>query len=128
MAITETDLASERRKYPRWNIDLPVKYLTKASFRKYGRTANASEGGLLVHLPEEMKVGQDLTLQLFFVSGSELNTLEATVQVVWKGVHVKRDWTWDYRTGVSFKHISPGDMTKLKDFLVSLAQKETYTS
>ena len=128
MPITETSLASERRKYARWNIDLPVKYATKTSFHQYGRTVNASEGGLLVHLKEEMGIGQHLALQLFLVSGSKLNTLDATVEVVWKGVHLRKDWAWDYRTGVTFKHISPDDMTKLKDFLVNLAQKETYTS
>ena len=75
-----------------------------------------------------MGIGQRLILQLFFPSGSTLNVLDASVQVVWKGVHVRKDWAWDYRTGVSFVEIFQENMAEFKNFLVGLAQKPPYIS
>lgn len=121
MELLEKNIATEKRKYPRINVDLPIKYSRAKLFFRYGLAANASEGGLLVYLPEEMRIGQRLVLKLFFPSHSEFNTFETFVQVVWKDIHLRKDWTWDYRTGVKFVDISPEDMTQLKNYLVSIA-------
>jgi len=111
----------EKRKHPRFNIDLPIEYYQVDSTTHHnGRAINASEGGLLLYLPEQMEIGQYLTLKLFFTSGSELNTTEMLVKVVWMDIHLGKDWG-DYRTGVEFINISPEDMTKLKNFLRSLS-------
>jgi c-di-GMP-binding flagellar brake protein YcgR len=128
MELMEKNLTSEKRKYPRVNVDLPAKYSRTNLFLKFGRVVNASEGGLLVYLPEEMGIGQRLALKLFFTSLSEFNTLEAFVQVVWKDVHLRKDWTWDYRTGVKFVDIPPEHLAKLKSFLVGIRQKPLYTA
>jgi c-di-GMP-binding flagellar brake protein YcgR len=128
MSLMEKTLDSERRKYPRSNVDLPVKYCRTNFFLKQGQAINASEGGLLVCLPEKMDIGQHLALKLFFPSLSELNIIETIIQVAWMGIHLRKDWTWDYRTGVRFEDISPENMTVLKNFLMSLAQKPLYTS
>jgi len=110
----------ERRKHPRVNIDLPVEYYQVDSTTHHnGRAINASEVGLLLYLPEQIEIDQYLTLKLFFTSGSELNTTEILVKVVWVDIHLEKDWG-DYRTGVRFIDISPEDMTKLKNFLKSL--------
>ena len=110
----------ERRKHPRFNIDLPVEYYQIDSTTHHnGQAINASAGGLLLYLPEQMEIGQYLTLKLFFTSGSELNTTEMLVKVVWVDIHLEKDWG-NYRTGVRFIDISPEDMTKLKNFLRSL--------
>jgi len=124
----ESNLVTEKRKYPRFNVDLPVKYRRTTLSTKDGRAVNASEGGLLVHLPEEMDVGQHLKLQIFLPSRPELDTIEAFVQVVWGDIHVRKDLAWDYRTGVKFVDISPMDRIKLKSFLKGLKPKPTYTS
>ena len=110
----------EKRKHPRSNIDLPVEYYQVDSTTHHnGRAINASEVGLLLYLPEQIEIDQYLTLKLFFTSGSELNTTEILVKVVWVDIHLEKDWG-DYRTGVRFIDISPEDMTKLKNFLKSL--------
>ena len=128
MELVERTLTSEKRKYPRFNVDLPVMYTRSNLSFRYGRAVNASQSGLLVYLREEMGVGERLTLKLFFPSPSEFNTLEMFVQVVWKDVHLRKDWTWDYRTGVRIVDVSLENMTKLRDLLVSSAEKPSYTA
>lgn len=123
MDSIQEKIIPEKRKHPRFSVNLPVKYSRSNLFFKYARVVNASEGGLLVHLPEEIGIGQRLALRLFFPSRSDFNTFETFVQVVWKDVHLRKDWTWDYRTGVRFLNASPEHMTKLRSFLVNIAQK-----
>ncbi len=67
-----------------------------------------------------MEVGQHLSLKLFFSSGFEFNTIETLAEVIWVDVHLGDDWG-DYRAGVKFVEISPGDMEKLRIFLKSLS-------
>jgi c-di-GMP-binding flagellar brake protein YcgR len=81
---------------------------------------NASEGGLLLYLPELMEIGNRLKLKLFFTMGSELNAIETLVEVVWVDVHLGKEWG-DYRTGVRFVEISAEDAGKLRSFLRSLS-------
>jgi hypothetical protein len=128
MELMGKNLATEKRKYPRFNVDLPVKYSRTNLFFKYGQAINASEGGLLVSFAEKVEIGQHLALKLFFPSRSELNIIEAIVQVVWMDIHMRKDWTWDYRTGVRFEDISPENMSIFKNFLMSPPQKPAYTS
>jgi len=121
-------VTSEKRKHPRFNVDLPIKYGKTQLFLKYARAVNASEGGLLLRLPEEMEVGQHIALKLFFPSQSEFNTIKASVQVVWMDLHMRKDWSWDYQTGVRFVDICTEDRTVLKNFLINLGQKPPYTA
>ena len=110
----------EKRRHPRFSIDLPIEYSKSDSIVKHGLAANASEGGLLVYLPERMEIGQHLTLKSFFSSGHELKTIETLVEVVWIDIHLGKDWG-DYRTGVKFVDISPEHLDTLKTFLKSLS-------
>lgn len=125
----EKNPAPERRKHPRFNINLPVKYNSRFHlFSKYGRVINASEGGLLVHLPEEIVIGQRLPLELFFDSSSELDMIAPSVQVVWTGIHLNKDFTWDYRTGVRFVDVPPKDMIMYRNFLMSFTENPSYAA
>ncbi len=110
----------EKRKHPRFSVDLPVEYSRTDLVVEQGRAINASQGGLLLHLPEQMGMGTQLKLKLFFTMGSELNTIETVVQVVWVDILLEKDRA-DYRTGVRFVEISPEDMGRLQDFLRSLS-------
>ncbi len=128
MQLVERNLDSEKRRYPRFDVDLPIKYSRAHLSFKFARAVNASEGGLLLHLPEELGVGQQLLLTLFFPPCPDLNAIEAMVQVVWMDVQLRKDWAWDYQTGVRFINISPGDVTALKNFLTTPAQKPLCTA
>jgi len=110
----------EKRRHPRFFVDLPIEYARSDLSVSHGEVLNASEGGLLIYLPEKMEVGQHLLLKLFFSSGFEFNTIETLVEVVWVDVHLGEDWG-DYRAGVKFVDISPGDLEKLRIFLRSLS-------
>ena len=129
MTLRKESVDSDKRKHPRFYIDLPVRYCSRSNlFSKYGRAINVSEGGLLVHLPEEIVIGQRLALKLFLHSYSELDIISPSAQVVWTGIHMRKDFTWDYPTGVRFVDIPPKDVIKLKDFLLSVTQKPSDTS
>ncbi len=111
----------EKRRHPRFTVDLPLEYYRVDSpVPETGRAVNASEGGLLVYFPEEVKVGDRLRLRLFFNVGSELNTVEMVVQIAWVDLHLGREWG-DYRSGVRFVDISPEDLDRLKTFLKNLS-------
>ena len=111
----------EKRKHPRFTVDLPLEYRRISSpVIQPGRVINASEGGLLIYFPEKLEIGQHLELRLFFASDSELNTIEMLVQVVWTDLHLGKDWG-DHRTGVKFVDIAPVDLDKLKNFLRRLS-------
>jgi c-di-GMP-binding flagellar brake protein YcgR len=110
----------EKRKHPRFSIDLPVEYSRTDLFVKHGRAINASEGGLLLYLPEQVEIGQHLRLKLFFTSDAGLNAIETLVEVAWTDIYMGKDWG-DYRVGVRFVEISTEDMGKLKNFLSSLS-------
>jgi c-di-GMP-binding flagellar brake protein YcgR len=111
----------ERRRYPRFNVDLPIEYYEiDSSISHMGRAFNASDGGCLLYLTEQVEISQHLKVKLFFTSGSDLNTIETLAEVAWIDIHLGEVWG-DYRCGVRFVDISPEDMTKLKNFLASLS-------
>ena len=108
----------ERRKYRRVKISLTVEYSRiDSSMRQTGRTSNASEGGLEIYLPEQMEVGDQLNLRVFFSSGDELKSVEAVAEVVWTDLRLGEAWG-ECRSGVKFIEITSDDLQKLKDFLI----------
>ena len=111
----------ERRKYPRFSVDLPIEYSRIDSLiSRAGRGLNISEGGLLIYFPEKMDLSQYLRLKLFLPLGSELNAIEVLGEVAWMDIHLGEGWG-DYRCGVRFIDISPEDVTNLKNFLRNLS-------
>jgi hypothetical protein len=60
-------------------------------------------------------------MKLFFSLGSGLNTIEILAEIVWKDIHLERDWG-DYRSGVRFIDISSDDLNRLKNFLRTLSE------
>jgi hypothetical protein len=113
----------EKRKYPRFTIDLPIEYdPADIPGNHPGRAVNASEGGLLIVLPERVEVGRHLKLKLFFASDAGFTTIQTLVQVAWADIHLGADWG-DYATGVRFVDISAEDLMMLKGFLRSLSRQ-----
>ena len=114
----------EKRKHPRFSLDLPVEYWRLDRSKSHpARTANVSEGGILLYLPEEIEIGEQLRLRLFIDSGLDFMSIEAVVHVVWIGLHSAEKG--DYRTGVKFVEISEQDFRNLQNFLNSLIELKT---
>jgi len=112
----------ERRRHPRFSIDLPIEYHhIHSPLGATGQTINASEGGLLVYLPERLELGQQLKMKLYISSGPDLHAIEMLAQVVWIDLHLGQE-QGDYRTGVEFVDISPEHMQRLKSVLQNLSK------
>ena len=109
----------ERRKHRRFPVRLPIEYCrTDSPINQTGQALNASEGGLQILFPEQVEVGQNLKVKLFFSSESGLNTIEMVVEVVWINAQLA-DGEKHYRSGVRFTNISHENLTKLKEFSAS---------
>ena len=112
----------EKRKYPRFSVDLPVEYSrVESSIETSARALDISESGLLIYFPEQMEIGQRLSSKLFLSLESKLNTIEILSEVAWVEICIEPAWG-EYRTGVKFVNISPKDMDKLKTFLKRLSE------
>lgn len=110
----------ERRRSPRFSVDLPIEYSQVDSSRKNnGRTGNASDGGLMLFLSEPVEAGMDLRIKLFFPAEAKLDSIEVLAQVVWTEMAFGKEK--DHRCGVRFLEIASEDLSKLKNFLERLS-------
>ncbi len=110
----------EKRKHPRFSVDLPVEYYKLGSLIKHdGKAKNASQSGLLLYFSEPLRIGTYLRLKLFLSSDSTWGAIETIIEVAWTDIHL--DEGENYRTGARFFDASPEDMSKLDNFLLSLS-------
>lgn len=110
-------LAVEKRKYPRFSAELPLDYARVNAKETYGGiAANASEGGLLVYLPEKIDVGALLKIELFYAKGLEFNTIRAVAKIVWYDLAARESWG-EHRYGLQFQQIEREDFERLKSLL-----------
>ena len=106
----------ERRTYRRFPMRLPIEYYRANSpANRIGHALDASEGGLQILFPEQVEVGQNLRVKVYFSSETGLNTIEMIVEVVWINTQLA-EGEKHYRTGVRFASISPENMMKLREF------------
>ena len=107
----------ERRRHPRISVDLPIEYTHVENHPDIhnGRAANASEGGLLVFLPELVSVGQVLKVMIYF-SYPKIQKVELIAEVVWVDIPIGEKPS-EYRTGLRFFEITREDQERLAGFL-----------
>lgn len=111
----------ERRRYPRFSIDLPIEYLRlPSSEKRQARVSNISEGGLMIYVPEKLEIGQQLRVKIFFLVEPNLTAMEVIGEVVW--IDLSLEEGNEYRSGLKFIEVSPDDLGKLKNFLQNLAK------
>ncbi len=115
----------ERRKSPRFSVNLPVEYsrVDPPSKSSAGHTENASEGGLMLYLPEKLEVGQYLRVKLYFASEPGLNSIKLLGQLAWAEFPFAKEG--DHRYGMKFVDIAPEDLKRLRGYLDDLARIET---
>ena len=109
----------ERRKHPRFRVDLPLGYCVENVERHGGVAANASKSGLLVYLPEAIFVGSLLKVEILFAKASGLNSISATAKVVWSDLAPEEE-SGAYRYGLKFESFQEGDSRKLRKLLIQL--------
>ena len=110
-------LAIEKRKYPRFSVELPLDYSRVDGKETLGgMVANASEGGLLVYLPERIEIGALLKIEIFYVRGLELDTIKAVAKVVWFDLAARESWG-EHRYGLQFQSIDEKDFSRLATLL-----------
>ncbi len=109
----------ERRKHPRFSVNLPVEYRKIDNSKpRPAHTGDLSEGGLLLYVSEPIELGQELSVKIFFTSARVLNAVNALVQVVWKEIRIDNDGS--FRIGVKFLDISSEGSALLREFLDNL--------
>jgi len=110
-------LSIEKRKHPRFSVELPLNYSRAESKGTLGgMVANASEGGLLVYLPERFEMGTSLKIEIFYVRGLELDTIKAVAKVVWCDLAARENWG-EHRYGLQFQYIDQKDFGRLTTLL-----------
>lgn len=116
-------LAIERRNHPRFSIEFPLDYSIVDGKTTYngGLTADASEGGLLVYLPERIEIGTLLKTEIFYVKSLSLETITTTAKVVWSDL-ASRENLRERRYGLQFQSIDEVNLYKLKTLLEEVAK------
>jgi hypothetical protein len=111
----------QRRRYPRFDVDLPLEYKeVNSSVTRHARALNLSEGGMLIRSTEQLEIGRRMKSKLSFPVGPEMNTIEMQGEVVWTKTSLNGAWR-DYRSGVRFLNTLPRDKAKLTHLLISLS-------
>jgi hypothetical protein len=112
----------ERRKNPRLKVVLPLDYSPIVERKEQeGTILNATEGGILVYLREELQPGDLYRVKIFGSGDSELHTIEAIAKVVWKDSKVE-EISGLYRYGLELQSFFKGDLNKFKALLKGVEQ------
>jgi hypothetical protein len=115
-------LAFEKRKHPRFSVELPLDYSRVDTKEIYGGiVANASEGGILAYLPERMEIGAVLKIEILYVNGLELDTIKAITKVVWSDWAARERWG-EHRYGLQFQYIDEKDFGRLMSLLKEIGK------
>jgi hypothetical protein len=122
-SIHEGDLMStsnaikEKRKHPRFNMDLPLDYrMTDSPHVSGALVVNASKSGLLMHSIKGLPIGTKLNIAVMFPDGFKLANFEVLAEIVWTDIHWEANWE-GYHFGLKFVHIREEDHRKLKQLL-----------
>jgi len=108
----------EKRKYPRFYLDLPLEYrVTDAPQLHGGLVVNASESGLLIHSVKNIPTGRKLNITVLFPNRFELANFEVFAEIIWKDIHWEENWE-GYQLGLKFIKILEEDYRKLKGLLI----------
>ncbi len=107
----------EKRKHPRFNMELPLDYRAMDAPRVTGAlVVNASESGLLVHSIKDLPIGTKLNIAVLFPKRFELANFEVFAEIVWKDIRWQENRE-GYLFGIKFINILEEDHRKLKQLL-----------
>ena len=107
------------RSHPRFSVSLPIDYWRVTSVKhRNGRTGNIGENGMLIYVPEQIEIGKNVRLKVFFSTPREMDFIRVLGEVVWNNGYWRNEG--GYQIGMKYVKISPEDAYKLKSFLNNL--------
>jgi c-di-GMP-binding flagellar brake protein YcgR len=117
-------LAIEKRKHPRFFVELPMDYSRKGKQPDFGGIIkDASEGGILVYLPEKLEVGELLKIDIFFAKGLELNSIQGVAKIVWADLAARETYK-EHRYGLEFHSMPKGTLQKLRNLMKEVGKTQ----
>ena len=110
--------STEKRRYPRVFINLPVDFWTSDDWKASpGLVLNASEAGLLIQTFKDMPIGTKINIKVLFKvlfpKGVKFTNVKAIATIIWKDTYWWEDWE-GYQYGVKFIQILDENYRKLK--------------
>jgi len=108
---------SEKRRYPRVFMDLPVDYWVKHEPCAHGGiVVDASETGFLIYSVEDIPIGTKLKIAVLFPREYELANLEVAAEIIRKKVSGEGEEGYQY--GIKFTKIMKEDYRKLRELFI----------
>ena len=108
---------TDRRRYPRVHVDLPLEYRVKYDAHAHGAIVrDASEGGFLICSVEDIPIGAKLEMTVLFSAEYELAKFEASGEIVWKNADAENGEE-GRQYGLKFIQIPEEDYWKLSQLL-----------
>jgi hypothetical protein len=109
---------TEKRKYPRVYMDLPVDYWVKHdAYAHGGIVIDASETGFLIYSVEDIPIGTKLKIAVLFPREYELAKFEVSAEIIRKRVVERGEEGYQY--GMKFTRILQEDYTKLRGLFIA---------
>ena len=116
-------MTKERRKHPRLYFKLPISYSRTNNKDHYGGiVGNASEGGILVYLPEKLNSGEVLKIEILFAKGWELKTVRGIAKIIWSDLAFRKSKRM-HRCGLQFQFFNKRNLQKLRILLKEGSRK-----
>ena len=106
----------ERRKHHRVGVCLPLEYWETSDSSHGGLIDNVSESGLLIYSTQDMPIGTELRIRVFFNFGYEFENFDVFAKIAWKTLQNEVDGS-RYRYGLEFIQISQADQQNLVKLL-----------
>jgi hypothetical protein len=102
----------EKRRSPRYSIELPTEYWEADNACRAGLVCNVSKEGLCIYSVHDMPVGKDLEIRVFFPNEYEFDGFRVGTKIVWKDGRYESNWK-GYQYGLAFVRIPSEDAWKL---------------
>lgn len=93
-------------------------FLEESSCPHLGYTVDLCEGGLLMHIPEKLRVGQNLKIKFYYASASGIDCIQAFGEVI--RVDRLGKSGMEYRCAVRFFDLPSDILKQLRKFLKGL--------
>lgn len=102
----------ERRRYPRFNTHLPVRFQLKKQSSKFGYTSSKdiSEGGIRLILNEFLRPKTEILLETIILG----RVVDPEAVIVWSQRIPHSD---DYQIGLEFSRVDTLERQKLKEYI-----------